>query len=240
MNFYLFLTIFVFLIGFISINSAYAQIDPLSDIEFLQTGQINTANNQFQISNDIDIREFTYGNIVRVSGQTLEGFPYIIYSKILDDQINTRGMIFIGGKFVDLNFDRTIVEESKTTEEKNEDISILVQYSQRVYEKRFAQIDLKIYEKSQNKLNDFNLNYGYLSDVNIDILIIDEQNQEVLSVNGTTNEKGFFETEFYIPEKSRETFTVTITAEDEDSKTSKILQIFSLGEVSDGKSSKSP
>ncbi len=45
--------------------------------------------------------------------------------------------------------------------------------------------------------------------------------------------KDFFEIEFFIPEKSRETFTVTINAENENSKTSKILQIFSLGEPPD-------
>ncbi len=237
MNFYLLLTVSFFIIGLFSTELVFAQIDPLNEIDFLQTGNLFTSENQFHISNDITIREFFYGDIVRVSGQTIEGFPYLTYSKVVEEEVVTRGMIFIGGNFVDLDFDRKASEKSEMVSEKNEDISILVQYSQRVYEKKFAQIDLKIYDKTQNKLNDYYLNQGFAPNVNIEVIITDQENQQVFSDNGTTNEKGFFQTEFYIPERSRETFTVTINAEDDDSQGSKILQIFSLGAPPDGKSS---
>jgi len=216
------------------IGTALAQIDPLVDIEFLQSGEINTKEHQFHISSEMSIREFLNGNIVRVSGQTIEGFPYITYSKISDDKIDTRGIIFISGEFVKLSFE----EEPKQEEiviEKKDDLGVLVQYTQRVYSKQFAQIDIKIYDKELNKLNDFNQNYGYVSNTNIEVLVIDEDNQEFYSSSGITNNKGFFETEFLIPENSiRETLTVTINAENENSKSSKILQMFSLGRIPDG------
>ncbi len=64
MNFYTILAIFAILtLGVFTLNSAFAQIDPLSDIEFLQTGELNTDENQFQISNDISIREFFDGKL---------------------------------------------------------------------------------------------------------------------------------------------------------------------------------
>ncbi len=212
-----------------TINLTFAQVDPLLDISFLQTGQLNTVENQFHISNDITIREFFNGNIIRVSGQTIEGFPYITYSKISDDVIDTRGMIFIGGEFVDLNFEEKIIQEDVIIE-KNQDISILVQYTQRIYEKNFARIDVKIYDIEQNRLNDFYQNYGFVPNTNIKVLVVDEENQEFYSTSGITNDKGLLEIEFYIPENSkRETLTVTINAENENSKSSKILQIFSLG-----------
>ena len=225
-------------VGSIYGNSAFAQIDPLVDIVFFQTGKLSTSDNQFHISNELAIREFFNGNIIRISGQTIEGFPYITYSKVLEDKIDTHGIIFINGKFTNLIFDEeTIVEENIV--EKNEDISLLVKYSQRVYSKEIAFIDIKIYDKVQNKLNDFNQNYGYISNTDINVQIANEDEQIVFSSNGTTNERGLFETQYLIPDNSkRETLTVEITAENENSMTSKILQIFSLGaEPDDGATS---
>jgi len=167
MNFYTILAIFIILTFVVfTVNLVSAQVDPLIDIEFLQTGELNTVENQFHISNEISIRVFFNGNIIRVSGQTIEGFPYITYSKISDDKIDTHGMIFIGGEFVDLNFEEKIIQEEEIIE-KNQDISILVQYTQRIYEKSFARIDVKIYDIEQNRLNDFNQNYGFVPNTNI-------------------------------------------------------------------------
>lgn len=234
MNLFIIFGIFTIL-GFVvfGYNPAESQIDPLSDIRFLHTGEINTNENQFQISSDITIREFFDGKIIRVSGQTIEGFPYITYSKVFKDGIDSRGMIFISGQFVNLSFiEKTIDDENII--EKTDDLSILVQYTQRVYSEKFAHIDVKIFDKQQNKLNDFYQNYGHIENANIAISVINEDNQEVFSSNGTSNKNGLFETEFFIPENSKkETLTVTIIAENENSKSSRILQIFSLGEQSD-------
>ncbi len=228
----------IMVLGIFTVNFAFAQVDPLIDIEFLQTGVLNTSENQFHISNEITIREFFNGNIIRVSGQVIEGFPYITYSKILEDKIDTHGMIFIGGKFVDLNFEEKIIQEEIIIE-KNDDLSILVKYTQRIYDKSFARIDIKIYDAEQNRLNDFYQNYGFIPNTHIEILVVDEENQEFYSTDGIINDKELLEIEFYIPENSkRETLTVTINAENENSKSSKILQIFSLGRApSDGASS---
>ncbi len=42
--------------------------------------------------------------------------------------------------------------------EKKDDLAILVQYTQRIYDKDFARIDVKIYDTEQNRLNNFNQN----------------------------------------------------------------------------------
>jgi len=232
MNFYMIFTIFaISSLGF-TMNFASAQVDPLSDIEFLQTGILETAKDQFHISSEINIREFFNGNIIRVSGQTIEGFPYIVYSKVLDDKIDTHGRIFINNQFVKLSFEEKPKQE-EVNFEKMKDISILIQYTQKVYSEKIAKIDIKIFDKEQNKLNDFNQNYGLISNTDIKIIVLDEENQEFYSSSGITNDRGFFSAEFWIPENSkRERLTVTINAENEDSKSSKILQIFSLGATS--------
>ncbi|MCJ8306971.1 MAG: hypothetical protein MJK05_08040 [Nitrosopumilus sp.] len=239
MNIYIIFTIFtISSLGF-GVNFVTAQVDPITDIGFLQSGILDTVENQFHISNEINIREFFNGNIVRVSGQTIEGFPYITYSKVINDKINTHGMIFINGEFVKLSFEEKV--EQIINIEKAEDISILVQYTQRVYSEKFIQIDIKIYDKDQNKLNDFNQNYGFISNTDIKIVILDEEGGEFYSVNGTNNDRGLFSAEFLIPENSqRQTLSVTINAENENSISSKILQVFSLGQIPDDGSSSTP
>ena len=234
--------IVVLTFGLFFSTNIYAEVDPLTEISFLQTGTINTDENQFQISNEIQTREFSNGKIIRISGQTIEGFPYITYSKILEDKIMTHGMIYVGGKFIALSFEEKTMQENMTEEntiEKEDDVQILVQYTQRVYSKQYASIEIKTYDPQQNRLNDFNLNYGHLSNINIKVTVLDENNEEFHSANGITNDDGLFNTEFYIPERyPRENLMVTITAEDSDSKSSKTLQMFTLGETpSDGSSS---
>ena len=223
------------ILSIVTTGFAYAQVD-VNDIEFLQTGTINTTENEFSISNDIAVREFFNGNIIRVSGQTIEGFPYITYSEMVNEKIETRGIIYVGGEFLKLSFVEKPVQE--TTVEKEDDLQILVQYSQRVYSKQYASIEIKTYDPEQNKLKDFNLNYGFLANINIKVIVLDENKEEFYSTSGITNSKGFFETEFYIPERyPLETLTVTIIAEDDDSKSSKILQVFTLGAIPKGDSS---
>ncbi|MCH7524710.1 MAG: hypothetical protein IIC74_06815 [Bacteroidetes bacterium] len=153
---------------------------------------------------------------------------------ILEDKIDTHGMIFISVKFVDLNFEEKIIQEEIIIE-KNDDLAILVKYTQRIYDKSFARIDIKIYDAEQNRLNDFYQNYGFIPNTHIEILVVDEENQEFYSTDGIINDKELLEIEFYIPENSkRETLTVTINAESENSKSSKILQIFTLGNEKTG------
>ncbi len=228
MNFYIIIVIFsISTLGVFTVNLASAQVDPLIDIIFLQTGELNTIENQFHISNEISIREFFNGNIIRVSGQTIEGFPYITYSKISDDKIDTHGMIFINGQFVDLTFVEKDSEKESVVE-KQDNLSIIVKYSQRVYSKESVSLSIKIFEPIKNKLNDFYQNYGMISNTQIQVTVMDN-NIEIFSGEGTTNKNGLFEIEFINPVDKVNTYTVTINAENENSMSTKILQIFNLG-----------
>ena len=231
MNFFSIITLFLIIPMGFGINSVHGQIDPFSDIVIFQTGKLHTENNQFLVSDKFSIREFSNGNIIRISGQTIEGFPFITYSKIIEDNLETIGKIFINGKFERLLLEQNIVK-NETVEDKNDDIVILAQYSQRVYSKNTMYLDIKIFDKEKNPTNNYNQNQGYVSNVNIDVSVIDENNKQVFAINGTTNDNGFFETEYTIPDQTnRETLTVYINAENDISKSSKILQVFSLGHI---------
>ena len=222
-------------IGSISINLVSAQIDPLSEIIFFQTGELYTNDNQFQMSDEFIVREFFNGNIIRISGQTIEGFPYITYSKILEESIDTHGSIFINNQFQKLSFSEKIIQTEQSVDKKD-DLEIVVQYTQRAHSKQFIFVDVKIFEKEQNKHDNFNQNYGYITNTNIKVTITDGENLETFSSTGITNDKGLFETKYLIPDNSkRETLTITIDAENDNSISSKILQVFTLGNIpSDG------
>ena len=137
-----------------------------------------------------------------------------------------------------MNFEDKIIQE-KVIIEKNDDLAIVIQYTQRIYSEKFLQIDVKIFEKERNKLNNFYQKDNSISNTNIEIIVINEDGQNVYSSNGITNDRGLYEMEYLIPENSkRETLTVTINTENENLKSSKILQIFSLGRApSDGAAS---
>jgi len=129
MNFYTLLVILgISSLGIFTTNFTYA-VDPLSDVEFLQNGVLETSENQFHVSDNMNIREFFNGDIIRISGQTIEGFPYITYSKMSNEKIDTRGVIFINNQFVRLSFVEKPIQIEKI-EEKNNDLDIIVQYTQ--------------------------------------------------------------------------------------------------------------
>jgi len=231
MNFFSIFGVVLLLILGLGINSVHAQIDPFSDIEFFQSGELKTEKNSFEISNEISIREFFNGNIIRISGQTVEGFPYITYSQIINEQLETFGKIFVQGEFLKLIFEDipTTVEQTK---EKQDDLSIITQYTQRVHSKQNILIDVKIFEYKQNKYNDFYQNYAQVSEVNVQVVITDEENNEIFSSNGITDDIGLFETKYLIPDNSkRETYTISINAENDESSSSKIFQVFALGNI---------
>jgi hypothetical protein len=232
MNFYFIAAcISVLIIGVSTTDYSFGQIDPLIEIDFLQSGLIYSDTNQFNISNDISIREFFNGNIIRVSGQTIEGFPYITYSKISEEKIDTHGIIFINNQFVKLSFDEKVIGIRESTD-KNDDLSLAIQYTQRAHSKQIIFIDVKVFDEKQNNYSNFNQNYGYIPNTNIEIVITDEENKEVFSSIGITDDKGLFETKYLVPDNSkRETLTISINAENENSSSSKILQAFVLGNI---------
>lgn len=218
------------------LGSVTAQLDSMNNIEFIQTGKLFTDKKEFTISNEINIREFSDGKIVRITGYTVEGYSYITYSKINDSQITTHGKIFINSKFLPLVFEQQKISQIQKIVEKEKlnDMSILMQYAERLYSGQTAKIDVKIFDINQNKLNDFNQNYGYIPNTNIKTTILDKNGQIFSSSDGTTNERGFYNMEFFIPKNIQSgTFTVIINAENDNSKSSKTIQIFNLGEVPD-------
>jgi len=229
MNFFSIFGIFLLFIIGIGVNSAHAQIDPISDLVFFQSGELDTDKNQFLISDDFKIREFFNGNIIRVSGQTVEGFPYIIYSKISNNEINTFGKIFINGEFVNLVFNEIFSLKEPTIKNKIDDLSILVKYSQRVYSNEYVIMQIKTFDPLINTKNDFTQNYGMIPNTEIQIEVKNDEGVIIFSEVGVSDDEGYYETQFRIPVDRISTYIMTIVSSDESSETSKILQIIHAG-----------
>ena len=58
MNIYIIFTIFAISSPSFEVNFATAQVDPIADMGFLQSGILDTVENQFYIGNEINIGEF--------------------------------------------------------------------------------------------------------------------------------------------------------------------------------------
>jgi len=208
------------------------QIEPESS-PILESGIISTKNKDYIISNDFDIRQFFYGKILRISGTTIDGNFYYVYHKIIDDEIFSRGKIFLDGKFVPLEFNKKpeqVTKESSMPLEQPE-MKILVQQTERVYWKQNFDITIRVFDAKLNTLNDFNQNWGYLADVDVIVEIFNPENELLTSFEGKTDQTGNFEAGFFIFNKTlKGAYTVKISVGPENNQTTETLSMFVLGD----------
>ncbi len=211
------------------------QIEPESS-PILESGIISTKNKDYIISNDFDIRQFFYGKILRISGTTIDGNFYYVYHKIIDDEISSRGKIFLDGKFVPLEFNKKpeqVTKESSMPLEQPE-MKILVQQTERVYWKENFGITIRVFDAKLNTLNDFNQNWGYLADVDVIVEIFNPENELLTSFEGKTDQTGNFEAGFFIFNKTlKGAYTVKISVGPENNQTTETLSMFILGDKSE-------
>jgi len=211
------------------------QIEPESS-PLLESGIISTKNKDYMISNDFDIRQFFFGKILRMSGTTSDGNFYYVYHRIIDDEISLRGKIFLDGKFVPLEFNKIskqVTEESSTSAEQPE-MKILVQQSERIYWEKNYGITIRVFDAELNKFDDFNQNWGYLSDIDVLVEITNPENEPLTSFKGKTDSNGTFEAGFLVFYKTMKgEYTVKISVGSENNQATKTLSMFILGDLSD-------
>ena len=210
------------------------QIEPESS-PILESGIISTKNKDYIISNDFDIRQFFYGKILRISGTTIDGNFYYVYHKIIDDEISSRGKIFLDGKFVPLEFNKEpeqVTKESSMPLEQPE-MKILVKQTERVYWTENFDITIRVFDAKLNTLNDFNQNWGYLADVDVMVEIFNPENELLTSFEGKTDQTGNFEAGFFIFNKTlKGVYTVKISVGPENNQTTETLSMVVLGDRS--------
>jgi len=210
------------------------QIEPESS-PILESAIISTKNKDYIISNDFDIRQFFYGKILRISGTTIDGNFYYVYHKIIDDEISSRGKIFLDGKFVPLEFNKEpeqVTKESSMPLEQHE-MKILAQQTERVYWTENFDITIRVFDAKLNTLNDINQNWGHLSDIDVLIEITNPENEPLTSFKGKTDHNGTFEAGFLVFHKTlKGEYIVKISVGPENNQTTETLSMFVLGDKS--------
>jgi len=171
-----------------------------------------------------------------MSGTTIDGNFYYVYHRIIDDEISLRGKIFLDGKFVPLEFNKIsgqVAEESSTSAEQPE-MKILVQQSERIYWEKSYGITIRVFDAELNKFDDFNQNWGHLSDVDVLVEITNPENEPLTSFKGKTDSNGTFEAGFLVFHKTMKgEYAVKISVGSENNQATKTLSMFILGDLSD-------
>jgi len=237
-------SLFLVLFWFVP-QQSYSQVDFESTI--LQTGIISTKNNDYQISNDFEMR-FIGESILRISGTTISGNPYYVYHKLTDDGIIIKGKILIEGKFIPLLYksDITTKDESdfgtevKPTSDQKSTIKplLVVSHDRTVYWGYTYDITTRVFDAVQNPRGNIEQNSGFLPDVNISVEIVDRNGITIKSFEGKTDLNGYYRNSFLIIDNTPiGKYTVNVTADNEGLVETQILDMYVFGPLSDGKTS---
>ena len=97
--------------------SAYAQVDLASESPILNSGMVSTVTDDYVISRDLDVRQFSGGDIVRISGFTIDDHFYYAYHWLEFEEIQSKGNIIINGNFVPIVFTKVIESNPEPVEE---------------------------------------------------------------------------------------------------------------------------
>jgi len=174
------------------IQEIYSQ----EELLLLDNGVISTATNDYQISSNFEIRVFHDGELIRIKGITASGYPYYVYQKMIDGDVELRGKIFIDGKiFPIVNKLSTIQKITSEPEPETEMLIVAKQPSFGYY--RFSyNIIAKVFDASTNPLEIFEQRSGVLEGIDIQIILEDPDGNVFRSYNGTTNAFGYFDERF--------------------------------------------
>ena len=163
---------------------------------------ISTTSNDYEISSDFEIRILHNGDLIRVKGMTVDGHPYYVYQKMINDEPVLFGKIFIAGKptqiiqkATTLTGDSTSqVEETKP--EKN--LKIIVESSDSTQYGQSYKLTVKVYDADINPNPElFSKTDGLLEDIIVNTTITDENGNVLTTFGGTTDNAGKFEGVYY-------------------------------------------
>jgi len=170
------------------IQEIYSQ----EELLLLNNGLISTATNDYQISSNFEIRVFHDGELIRIKGITASGYPYYVYQKMIDGDVELRGKIFIDGKIFPIVNKLSTIQKitSEPEPEPETEMLILVKQPSFSYYTYYYNIIAKVFDASSNPLEIFEHNSGFLEGIDIEIILTDPDGNVFHSYNGTTNTFG--------------------------------------------------
>jgi len=209
----------------------------------LSTGFISTSTTNYLISNQFEVRHIWAGDLMRVSGVTVDGYPYYIIHKMNFNDLEISGKILVDGKVIPI-IKNIIVQEAPvvvpeikepilTVEEDPIPIKAVILQPHSTYWRSTYNINIKVFEADQNSRNDYWYRGYLVPDVPIVVDITHENGNHLTTIQGKTDQSGHFEGQYYIIENLVQAgkYFVHVVAGDEKSGDVKDLTTFVIGEV---------
>lgn len=165
----------------------------------LQTGILSTATKDYQISNDLQIRTVLDGKLMRISGTTIDGYPYYVIHRLIDDEIQVWGKIFLDNKLVPIIYRSQPISEPEQQPEGPELLLIVYQPHSTCWSHEYK-ITTRVYDADLNPNANFDQKSGYLEGVKVNVTLTHENGQVLTTFGGITDDHGYYTGKFYVTE----------------------------------------
>jgi len=199
-----------------------------------QTGIISTDNQDYAISNDFKTRIIQNGKIMRLSGITTTGEAYYVFQKIVNSNTIVKGKILVNDKFIPIIQSRSVVEEKQIVDiEQSLPIKIVILQPHDTYWRQIYTINVKVFEANKNPLNNYWFKEYLVPNVPILIDINHESGRHLTTMEGTTNEEGYFKGQYYVRDNLDwgGKYNVHVVAGDKANNDTEDLTTFIIGEI---------
>lgn len=199
-----------------------------------QTGIISTDNQDYAISKNFETRIMQDGKIMRLNGITTTGEAYYLYQKMVDDEIIVKGKILVNDKFIPIIQSRSVVEEKQIVDsEQSMPIKMVISQPRDTYWRQFYTINVKVFEADKNPLNNYWLKEYLVPNVPILIDINHESGRHLTTIEGTTNDDGYFKGQYYVRDNLDwgGKYIVHVVAGDKANNDTEDLTTFIIGET---------
>lgn len=173
----------------------------------MNNGFVSTSTDDYLISNNFDVRHIRAGEIMRIAGLTVEGFPYYVIHYYNFGEIEVKGKILIDNRALSLitkivepieeSIEEEIIAETIVGETPIKSVVLL---SHTTYWKDDMKINIKVFEQDQNPQNDYWFNEYLVPYIPIIINIDHESGKHLTTIQGVTDEKGYFQGTYYVRE----------------------------------------
>lgn len=182
--------------------------DAQESILLFENPMISTPSNDYEISSDFEIRILRDGDLVRVSGTTVDGNPYYVYQQMINDVPTINGKIFIDNNPVEV-FHRNIIpaqvmdeveevidEMKQEVEQKN--LKVLVDTPINTQHGQNFRFTVTVYDADVNpNPKFFSKTDGLLKEIPISATLTDKNGDVLTTFEGVTDNLGKFEGAYY-------------------------------------------
>lgn len=200
----------------------------------LQTGIILTTENEYAVSNNFQTMSYQDGKIIRIIGVTTTGEIFYAFQKTTEDNVILNGKILVNNKFIPIIKNSEVHIESLTEKnKKSQPIKMVILQPYTSYWRQTYSINVKVFEADKNLSNDYWFKENLVPNIPIHIEINHENGRHLTTIQGITNNDGFFKGQYKIRDNLdwAGKYNVHVVAGDEFSNTSKDLTTFIIGEI---------